>query len=107
VSFVSLGKGSLARQVLARDVAYELIPFSQRRALHAELARTLEEDGRSGCVPATILAYHWTHSCAGVEAGEWRRALQVPCMLLPSRVSFWHVLAIADMWMCPVFGHMV
>ncbi|EIE21630.1 hypothetical protein COCSUDRAFT_56833 [Coccomyxa subellipsoidea C-169] len=63
-------------QVLARDVAYELIPFSQRRALHADLARALEEDGRAGCVPATILAYHWTHSCAGVEAGEWRRALQ-------------------------------
>lgn len=63
--------------MLARDVAYELIPFSQRRALHAELARALEEDGRAGCVPATILAYHWSHSCAGVEAGDWRSALQV------------------------------
>ncbi|CAL8469391.1 g8932 [Coccomyxa elongata] len=62
-------------QVLARDVAYELIPFSQRRLLHAELARALEEDGRAGAVPAAILAYHWTHSCAGIEASEWRRAL--------------------------------
>ena len=65
------------RQVLARDVAYELIPFSQRRLLHAELARALEEDGRLGAVPAAILAYHWTHSCAGIEASEWRRALMV------------------------------
>lgn len=65
------------RQVLARDVAYELIPFSQRRLLHAELARALEEDGRSGAVPAAILAYHWTHSCTGIEASEWRRALMV------------------------------
>ncbi len=68
---------TVGRQVLARDVAYELIPFSQRRLLHAELARALEEDGRTGAVPAAILAYHWTHSCTGIEASEWRRALMV------------------------------
>lgn len=74
-------------QVLARDVAYELIPYSQRRLLHALLARALEEDGRAGRVVASILAYHWTHSCAGVEATEWRRALQV-WRSLPSRESY-------------------
>ena len=64
-------------QVLARDVAYELIPFSQRRSLHAQLARALEDDVSAGLVPPGIVAYHWTHSCAGAEATHWRRALHV------------------------------
>ncbi|GMH40958.1 hypothetical protein BSKO_08862 [Bryopsis sp. KO-2023] len=58
---------------MARDAIYELIPHFQRRALHAKLAallNTLE------CkAPHAIIAYHWTQSCAGVEATEWRLAM--------------------------------
>ena len=73
-------------QVLARDVAYELIPFSQRRSLHAQLAKALEDDISADLVPPSTVAYHWTHSCAGAEATHWRRALHVrilqyPCFL--------------------------
>ncbi len=72
-------------QVLARDVAYELIPFSQRRSLHAKLAQALENDASADLVPPSTVAYHWTHSCAGAEAMHWRRALHVrllnPCTL--------------------------
>jgi len=64
-------------QVLARDVAYELIPFSQRRSLHVQLAKALESDVSIYQVPPSIVAYHWTHSCAGAEATHWRRALHV------------------------------
>lgn len=73
-------------QVLARDVAYELIPFSQRRSLHAQLAKALEDDISADLVPPSTVAYHWTHSCASAEATHWRRALHVrilqyPCFL--------------------------
>ena len=74
-------------QVLARDVAYELIPFSQRRSLHAQLARALEDDVSAGLVPPGIVAYHWTHSCAGAEATHWRRALHVCSSLKQSPSS--------------------
>ena len=69
--------GALVTQVLARDVAYELIPFSQRRSLHAKLAQALENDASADLVPPSTVAYHWTHSCAGSEAMHWRRALHV------------------------------
>lgn len=73
------GKGGnlAAAQVLARDVAYELIPFSQRRSLHAQLAKALEDDVSADLVPPGIIAYHWTHACAGAEATQWRRAHHV------------------------------
>ena len=63
--------------MLARDVAYELIPFSQRRSLHAQLAKALEDDISAYLMPPSTVAYHWTHSCAGAEATHWRRALHV------------------------------
>lgn len=69
-------------QVLARDVAYELIPFSQRRSLHAKLAQALENDASSDLVPPSTVAYHWAHSCVGAEAVHWRRALHV-CLYPP------------------------
>ena len=47
--------------MVARDVAYELIPFMQRRQLHAKLAEVLGKDGST--VPPTIVAYHWAQSC--------------------------------------------
>jgi hypothetical protein len=69
-----LPRVGLTFQVLARDVAYELIPFSQRRSLHAKLAAVLEacRSGSapiSGCVavPPTTIGYHWQQSCATVE----------------------------------------
>ena len=70
--------------MLERDVAYELIPFSQRRSMHAKLAAALEDVRRAAAaaaegppaVPATAIAYHWQQSCASVEVAEWRRALK-------------------------------
>ena len=63
--------------MLARDVAYELIPFSQRRSLHGKLAEALGSSAGPDLVPPSTVAYHWTQSCAGAEAGHWRRALHV------------------------------
>ena len=68
--------------MLARDVAYELIPFFQRRALHAKLAEALEglrsgAGGEGPPVAASTIAYHWQQSCATSEVAEWRRALKV------------------------------
>ena len=70
-------------QALERDVAYELIPYLQRRNMHAKLAAALEEarfaaiaDG-SLPVPATAGAHHWQKSCASVEIAEWRRTMKV------------------------------
>ena len=83
-----------AVQVLARDVAYELIPFSQRRSLHAQLARALEDDVSAGLVPPGIVAYHWTHSCAGAEATHWRRALHV-CIGLQQNPSLGGICGLA------------
>lgn len=68
--------------MMARDVAYELIPFFQRRGLHAKLAAALE-GLRSGAaaegppVAASTIAYHWQQSCATSEVAEWRRAMKV------------------------------
>ena len=68
--------------MLARDVAYELIPFFQRRALHAKLAEALEglrsgAGGEDPPVAASTIAYHWQQSCATAEVAEWRRAMKV------------------------------
>ena len=67
-------------QVVARDVAYELIPFMQRRHLHAKLAEALAKSGDT--VPAATVAYHWAQSCKasngkGLDPGESPRLLQV------------------------------
>ena len=65
-------------------MAYELIPFSQRRRLHAaaaeaqEGARTASSAGAiAAAPPAANIAYHWQHACETVEVTEWRRALKV------------------------------
>lgn len=69
-------------QALAREVAYELIPFSQRRRLHAALAEAQEATVKRGdagpAIPtAANIAYNWTCACATVEVTEWRYALSV------------------------------
>lgn len=69
-------------QALAREVAYELIPFSQRRRLHAALAEAqeaaLKRDPCGAHVPtAANIAYNYSCACATVEVTEWRYALLV------------------------------
>ncbi len=61
------------RHGMLRDAAYEGLPFSRRRELHALAARVLER--RAGKRPAEIaglLAVHFGH--AGERAEEWRYA---------------------------------
>lgn len=69
-------------QALAREVAYELIPFSQRRRLHAAVAEAQEAALRRGdtgpqAPTAANIAYNYSAACATVEVTEWRRALLV------------------------------
>ena len=64
-------------------MAYDLIPFMQRRNLHARLAEVLSEAPSHSGVPATTVAYHWAHSCKSsssglVEIAELPRVLKVP-----------------------------
>lgn len=61
-------------QVLARDVAYDLIPFAQRRGLHARLAEALETC-LPRAAPATI-AFHYSKSCLSVEGSDWKWAVK-------------------------------
>ena len=58
-------------QVLARDVAYDLIPFMQRRNLHARLAEVLSAALPISPVPATTIAYHWAHSSKASNNGDF------------------------------------
>ena len=74
-------------------MAYELIPYFQRRSLHAKLASALEEvrsnalaqgsvgqgvlDEGLAPVAASTIAYHWQQSCVTSEVAEWRRAMKV------------------------------
>jgi predicted ATPase len=62
---------------VSRDVVYEVIPFNQRRLLHARLASALESMLKSvpDFVPRSHVAYHWTNSCASVEAVEWQNTM--------------------------------
>ena len=74
---------TLFLQVVARDVAYDLIPFMQRCNLHARLAEVLSEAQPHSGVPATTVAYHWAHSCKSsssslVDIAELPRVLKVP-----------------------------
>ena len=51
--------------MLIRDVAYATVPRSARRALHADVARSIEDAvGESAETLHSILAYHWS------EGGE-------------------------------------
>ena len=69
-------------------MTYELIPYFQRRSLHAKLAAALEglrRDGGAGDpvgeglapVTASTIAYHWQQSCVTSEVAEWRRTMKV------------------------------
>jgi len=59
--------------VLIRDVAYELLPRSERRARHAEVARFVEESAPHIGEAGAALARHWR------EAGNSERA--VDCLI--------------------------
>ena len=69
--------------MLARDVAYDLIPFAQRRGLHARLAEALETT-LPRASPTTI-AFHYSKSCHAVEAAEWKRAVKA--------IQYWEMAA--------------
>lgn len=70
-------------QVLARDVAYDLIPFAQRRGLHARLAEALETTLPRAS--ATTIAFHYSKSCHAVEGSEWKRAVKA--------IQYWEMAA--------------
>lgn len=70
-------------QVLARDVAYDLIPFAQRRGLHARLAEALETTLPRAS--ATTIAFHYSKSCHAVESTEWKRAVKA--------IQYWEMAA--------------
>lgn len=70
-------------QVLARDVAYDLIPFAQRRGLHARLAEALENTLPRAA--AATIAFHYSKSCHSVEGSEWKRAAKA--------IQFWEMAA--------------
>ncbi|KAL3159729.1 hypothetical protein ABBQ38_010135 [Trebouxia sp. C0009 RCD-2024] len=70
-------------QVLARDVAYDLIPFAQRRGLHARLAEALETTLPRAS--ATTIAFHFSKSCHAVEGSEWKRAVKA--------IQYWEMAA--------------
>lgn len=76
-------------QVLAQDVANQLIPFSQRRNLHAKLAEAFEASHAVPPVPPAIIAYHWSESCRGSEDAEWKRVAKA--------VDWWERAAMAAM----------
>ena len=65
--------------VLARDVVYNMIPMTQRKQWHAQLAAEMAIFGGDGdggdaggnrAIPASIIAYHWSFSCFEDEATE-------------------------------------
>lgn len=70
-------------QVLARDVAYDLIPFAQRRGLHARLAEALESTLPRAA--AATIAFHYSKSCHSVEGSEWKRAVKA--------IQYWEMAA--------------
>ena len=64
-------------------MAYDLIPFAQRRGLHARLAEALETSLPRAS--ATTIAFHYSKSCHAVEAAEWKRAVKA--------IQFWEMAA--------------
>jgi predicted ATPase len=65
------------QSTVARDTIYDMIPFNQRRLLHARLAEALENAApASFSFPRSHIAYHWTKSCVSVEAVEVERTLR-------------------------------
>ncbi len=64
-------------------MAYDLIPFAQRRGLHARLAEALETSLPRAST--TTIAFHYSKSCHAVEAAEWKRAVKA--------IQFWEMAA--------------
>ena len=64
-------------------MAYDLIPFAQRRGLHARLAEALETTLPRAS--ATTIAFHYSKSCHAVEGSEWRRAVKA--------IQYWEMAA--------------
>jgi predicted ATPase len=58
------------KHVMIREVAYATLPRARRRALHAAVARFLEDATGDAASTATALAQHWR------EAGEDLRAVE-------------------------------
>jgi len=76
--------------LMARDTAYQTLPFAQRRELHARLATWLAERGGEDASPA-ILAQHWELAEQPqralpylLQAGEAARSLYA----LPEAIRF-------------------
>lgn len=63
--------------MLGKDVAYELLPYSTRRDLHARLAQAYEESKGSQRVALSRIAFHYSRSCNTVEVAEWHRTVKV------------------------------
>ena len=58
----------LCLQVLARDVVYSLVPQGVCRDWHAVAAAAMENySADQAHLPASTIAWHWDHSCRGVE----------------------------------------
>src|SRR3954454_11768571 len=58
------------RHMLIRDAAYDMLPRMRRQALHADLARYLEQEAPTAGEAITQMARHWR------EAGEGDRAVR-------------------------------
>ncbi|MEM1333619.1 MAG: adenylate/guanylate cyclase domain-containing protein, partial [Actinomycetota bacterium] len=61
-------------QALYRDVAYEGLPFEERRRLHAEVADLIERDADVDVLPhAAELSWHWSHTGEAIKS--WKLAV--------------------------------
>jgi class 3 adenylate cyclase len=58
------------RHMMIRDAAYEMLPRGRRQALHADLARYLEQEAPGAGEAVAQMARHWR------EAGEGDRAVR-------------------------------
>ena len=55
------------KHAITLQVTYELLPFAQRRALHAAVARHLDADGSA---THALLAHHWMQAAVPDKAFE-------------------------------------
>lgn len=117
------------KHAITRQVTYELLPFAQRRALHAAVARQLEADGSA---THARLAHHWIQAAVPhkafhhlVAAGEasargdanreaadfFRQALALdlsagdaPADLIAFQRARCHRLLAESLWVIGMFG---
>ena len=70
--FLDLGRRDTItfRQALFRDVAYEGLPFAQRRRLHLRVGNRLEETTQNRAAIASLLAEHFSAASDHIRA--WR-----------------------------------